>query len=311
MSPCVRIRKFPFLLALVLGALLGTSPAFASGGVGDMYVTSDASNLVRAYDEVTGTYLGIHSSSVLGIGQLGIHFGATNNRFLVGSFGGGVDEFDAATGAYIKTYNPGGTWQWTGIYHPITGEVIIGQESTNDIRRYDPNTGAFLGMWFPFYSPADMKVGPNGNLFVCSYNGGFVQEHDINTGALVATLMLPAGARANDIDWLPNGNPLVTAMGYNVVFHFDNAYNIVGQFFSPGWGNPHGIEIHPSTGNIMVIDGILGQCHIFDPVTFNLLNATFLSPAPGDKVVDLDFRPDGGPVPVQPSTWSRIKNLAK
>ncbi|MDZ4804526.1 MAG: hypothetical protein SGI90_06685 [Candidatus Eisenbacteria bacterium] len=46
--------------------------------------------------------------------------------------------------------------------------------------------------------------------------------------------------------------------------------------------------------------------HIFDPVTFVELDAAHLSPNPGDKIVDLEFRRFDVPVPVQPSTWSRI-----
>jgi len=35
------------------------------------------------------------------------------------------------------------------------------------------------------------------------------------------------------------------------------------------------------------------------------------TPGPGDKIVDLEFRRFDVPVPVQPSTWSRIKTLAQ
>ena len=105
------------LSAIVLLSLLAlagaAAPAHAAGGIGDLYVTSDASNLVRAYVGSTGSFIGVHASSVLpSAGQLSIHFGETNNRVLVGHFGGGVNEFDAATGAFIKTYNPGGGWMW-------------------------------------------------------------------------------------------------------------------------------------------------------------------------------------------------------
>lgn len=64
---------------------------------------------------------------------------------LVGHFNDGVDEYDAVTGAYIKTYNggPGVGTQWAGLYAP-TGGVYITSWTTNDVREYDANTGAFI-----------------------------------------------------------------------------------------------------------------------------------------------------------------------
>lgn len=139
---------------------------------------------------------------------------------------GGVDEYDTATGSFIKNYNNSGGWQWAGLY-------------------------------------------------------------------------------------APNGDILVTAMRLDQVFRFNSVYTLLGSFAGTGWGNPHGIDIHPSTGLIYVVDGVSTQVHIFDPVTFVELDAAHLSPDPGDKIVDLEFRRFDVPVPVQSSTWSRIKTLAQ
>ncbi len=113
-------------LATLALIALGALPApHALAGIGDLYVTSDASDDVRQYAGTSGAYQSVFTPSFAASGQLGIHFGATNNRVLVGHWGGGVEEFDASTGAYIKTYNPGGGTQWAGIYAP-TGGVYIG-----------------------------------------------------------------------------------------------------------------------------------------------------------------------------------------
>jgi DNA-binding beta-propeller fold protein YncE len=310
MPPCARIRIAPLFLGLVVGLALSTRPAGAAGGVGDLYVSSDASDLVRAYDGSSGTFLGVHATGVLADGHLGLHFGDTNGRFLVGSWSGGVDEYDSATGAYIKTYNPGGNWQWAGLYAP-NGNVLITSTMTNEVLEYDPVSGAFLQQFCTVNFPSDMRIGPNGNLYVCSFGGGYVEEHDINTGALLSTLPLPVQAQPNDIAWLPNGDILVTSMRTNVVYRFDSLYNPLGSFTGTGWGNPHGIDIHPSTGEIYVVDGITTQVHVFDPVTFVELDAARLAPNPGDKIVDLEFRRFDQPVNVQPSTWSRIKTQTR
>ncbi len=69
---------------LALFALLAFAPSVrAAGGIGDLYVTSDASNVVRADDGATGAFIGVHCASVApASGQLSVHFGANNGRML-------------------------------------------------------------------------------------------------------------------------------------------------------------------------------------------------------------------------------------
>ena len=110
------------------------------------------------------------------------------------------------------------------------------------------------------------------------------------TGAFVNQWSQPPLSRTNDIDFLPSGEMLVTAMGHNKVFRYDTSYNLVGFFAGTGWGNTHGIEVSPYDGNIYVVDGVSSQTHVFDPVTFTQIDSAFLNPDPGGKIVDLAFR---------------------
>ena len=303
-------RLIRTLMLPVLLSALAAGPAGAFGGVGDLYVTSDASNLVRAYNGTNGTFLGNQSFGVLGSGSLGISFGATNARYLVGSFGGGVDEYSSITGAYIKTYNPGGSWMWSAIYAP-NGNVYVASMSSNSIEIYDPNTAAFIGTLCGVTGPADMRIGPNGNLYICSFFGGYVLEVNAGNGNFVSLWNTPFGEQPNDIAFLPNGEILVTAMGTNVCYRYDPAYNLIGSFAGTGWGRPHGIDISPADGNIYIADGVSTQVHVFDPVTFAELDAAYLTPGPGDKIVDLEFRRDTLITPVEPTTWTRLKTMFK
>lgn len=280
----VRVLFLSACIALVL------SGATASAS---LLVSSDVFNVVGEYNPTTGAYVGPLTPSVNGLGQLGVKLNGAGTRMLVGHFNGGVDEFDAITGAFIKTYNPGpsvGT-QWAGLYAP-TGGVYISSFTTNDVREYDAVTGAFIRVVTPILAPSDMRIGPNGNLFIGSYGGGFVKEVDAITGALINQWSQPGGglSRTNDIDFLPSGEILVTAMGTNKVFRYDTSYNLVGFFAGTGWGNTHGIEVSPIDGNIYVVDGISSQVHAFDPVTFTEIDSAFLNPGPGGKIVDLTFR---------------------
>jgi DNA-binding beta-propeller fold protein YncE len=293
------------VLALFLSAPI--RPALAAGGIGDLFVTSDASNVTRAYSGAVGAFMGAFASSVLGAGQLAIHFGETNGRVLIGHFSGGVDEFDAATGAYIKTYAPGGGFQWAGLYLP-SGNVVIGSQTTNDLRIYDATTGGFLSVLTPFPGPADMTIGPNGNLYVCSYTTSQVAEIHPVTGALLSSWPQAFGDRTNDIAFLPSGDILVTVMSSNVCYVYSPSYTLITAFAGTGWMRPHGVAVSPHTGRILIADGVTTQVHEFDPITFTETNAAFLTPGPGDKIVDVAFRPDIA-TPSNRTTWGRTKTL--
>ena len=197
----------------------------------------------------SGNFIGVAYNSVLGSGELGIHFGATNNRVLIGHFGGGVDEFDASTGAYIKTYAPGGGWQWAGLYG-LTGGVYISSNTTNDVREYAETTGAIIRVVCSFFGPADMDIGPDGHLYVCGYQNGNVGEFDGVTGAAISTWNLPAGAEANDIAFIPGNGIFVTASRNNFVYRFNGAHVMTGLFTGTGWQRPHGIAISSHNGHI-------------------------------------------------------------
>jgi len=256
-----------------------------------LFVSSDVFNVIGEYVPMTGAAVGPFTPSVNGAGQLGVKLNAAGNRMLVGHFNGGVDEFDAISGAFIKTYNGGagvGT-QWAGLYAP-TGGVYVTSWANNDVREYDSVTGAFIRVVTTIDMPSDMRIGPNGNLFICSYGSGLVKEVNAVSGALVNQWFQPPNSRTNDIDFLPSGEMLVTAMGHNKVFRYDTSYNLVGFFAGTGWGNAHGIEVSPFDGNIYVVDGISSQVHAFDPTTYAELDSAFLTPGPGGKIVDLAFR---------------------
>lgn len=303
MRTAPRFASHLALGALAIAALAST--ARAAGGIGDAYITSDASDIVRAYNGATGAFLGNHVSSVNATGQLGIHFG-TNGRFLVGSFGGGVDEFDSASGAFIKTYNLGGGTQWAGLYAP-NGNVYIGSWTTNDVREYDSTTGAYISVLCAVQFPADMRIGPNGSLYICSFTGEYVLEVNATTGATINQWFTPSGSQPNDIAFLPGGEILVTSMRTNVVYRYSPGLALLGSFAGAGWDRPHGIDIGPTDGRIYVVDGVTTQVHVFDPVSFVELNPAWRSPDPEDKIVDIEFRPDTQTTPVTPSSWSGVK----
>jgi len=302
-----RLAACPALLTVFALAVLSAPHALAA--IGDLHITSDASDQVRQYNPITGTYQTVFTTTSGASGELGIHYGTNNNRVLVGHWSGGVEEFDATTGAYIKTYNAGGGTQWAGLYGP-TGGVYIGDWSTNDVREFDATTGAFIRVVCSVTTPSDMRLAPGNQLFIGSYTGTYVMQVQAVTGAFMGLWGTPPGSRPNDIALMPSGEILVTCMGTNAVHRYSNpGFVLLGSFGSPGWVNPHGIEISPHDGRIYVVEGAAGQVHVFDPVTFAELNAAWLTPPPGDKIVDLEFRPAGDPTPAATPSWGQVKRI--
>lgn len=285
---------------LTVAGILAAATSATLAGPLDLYVTSDALNKSTIYNGVTGAQLVDPFTVVAGGANapLGVSFSPDGSRMLIGHFTGGVNEFDAGSGAYIKSYNgPAFTTNWTGIYAP-NGEVYAGDWDSGGVRRYNATSGAFLGMLASVPRPTDMRIGPNGNLYVCSFlPGEGVYELDVNTGATINHWNTPPMTQANDIAFLPGGQILVTTMSFdgnpsnNAVWRYDPSHNLLGSFAGTGWARPHGIEISPHDGNIYVIDGVTTQAHVFDPGTFAELDAAFLSPTPEAKTVDLAFRP--------------------
>lgn len=271
--------------AIAAGALI-LSHAAAQGiaAVGDLYVTEEGTGEVLRHNGTTGVLQDVFAT-VSGQQVMAIHTSDTIGHVLVGSTFGGVSERHRDTGALIRTYNASGGWQWAGVY-ARNGDVLIGDMGTNDVRRYNPSTGALIGVFGSVPSPADMRFGPNGNLFVCSLGAG-VYELDGDDGSLVAQ-HAPGLAMTNDIAFLPDGRRIVTSMATNHAHVFNAGWTEIATFTGTGWGRPHGIDISPHDGDIYVVDGVSSNVHAFSSSTYVELDASFATI--DSKPVDLEFR---------------------
>jgi WD40 repeat protein len=284
------------MLVAVAGSVgVGALPAAAGVSDGNLFVTEESPGNIWEFNGVTGAPVGFFTGAPLSGNIMAIHTGGAVGDVLVGSaFGGaGVRRLDRNTGAVVQTYNAGGGWQWAGVWRPGgagSGTVLIGDMSTDDIREYDADTGAYLGTFAAgVTNPSDMVFGPNGNLFVCSYEAGAgVYEIDGVTGAVINQWGLGMGL-TNDIVFMPDGRRIVTAMGDNMAHVFDSSWNPITTFAGTGWGRIHGIALSPHDGRIYAVDGLTTNVHSFDPVTYAEIDIAFSSTS--TKPVDLEFRP--------------------
>jgi hypothetical protein len=284
-------------VACISVGAIGLAASVCAGAVGDLYVSSDFSNTTMRYNGVTGALTAPFASSFAATGQLGFHHSTAANRALIGHFGGGVEEFDLTTGAYIKTYGAGGGTTWAGVYAP-NGNVLVGDWTNNDVREYNSVTGALVGIFNPNIPfPADMQYGPNGNLYVAAFNTQQVFELNPINGSIVSSWSTPFGTRPNDIAFMPDGRIIVTTMDFtngpgpgNMAWVYDAGQNLIANFAGTGWGRVHGVDVNPADGNIYIADGITAQVHVFDGTTYTELNSMFLTPHPIGKIVDLEFQ---------------------
>jgi hypothetical protein len=273
--------RVPAVLISCLGAALSAQHPFECG----MFVTEEGPGFAYAYHGNTGVPNGV-LTVVPSANVMAIHTGNPTQHTLIGAAMGGVREVHRTTGALIKVINPTGGWQWAGLYAP-SGEILVGDMGTNDVRRYHAQTGALLGVFGAVPGPADMVFGPNGNLFVCSFTVGGVFELHGTTGAFVAH-HAQSVAIANDIVFLPDGRRIVTSMGDSLAHVFDSAWLPLATFGGTGWLRPHGIDRSPHDAHIYVVDGVTAAVHRFDPTTYAETHQAFVQL--DSKPVDVEFR---------------------
>lgn len=163
---------------------------------GDLYVSSFGTNQVVKYNGVTGAFISSFVPSSAGglSGPLDNRFNS-NGELLVNSFNTGTVKRYGPTGAYLGDFaTAAGATQ--GMDIGLDGMLYIGNYQFSSIRRHDPTTGAFVGVFasgsgllqpnnFIFRGPAKL------NTFTIAPSG--VVSGNSATGTITLTAPAPAG----------------------------------------------------------------------------------------------------------------------
>lgn len=215
---------------------------------------------------------------------VGVAPGAASSILLSSRDSASILEYDAATGAFLRTLVSAGSG---GLTNP-DGIVLQGGSlyaanngfSGASVLRYDAVTGAFLGTFIASGTSADitdMVFGPNGNLFVSDFSSHRVNEYDKITGAFVGAFatLTPGSCCTYDLVFGPTGH-LFVATEDNVQ-EFDPTGTFV-KAFAPGTPGhfTFGLTIGPdglvyvsfgqSTGDVIRYDSASGaQVSVFVP----------------------------------------------
>jgi sugar lactone lactonase YvrE len=248
--------------ALTLAAVLGGVVPAAQAAPVDLLVASDLTNNVKRYDGATGAYLGDFVSAGP-TGQLHPH---------------------------ALTIGPDGN-----LY--VSGGGVNGGGPTQDVKRYDGTTGAFIDVFTSGHgtSNTDIIFGPDGNLYGSAFGDNYVYRVDGSTGATLGTigagspLSGPAGLAFGS-----DGKLYVGSFNTGQVLRFDGT---TGAFLGVFATTPGAVSIGDVTfgpdGNLygFVNDDVLR----FNGTTGASLGSFLppLAPHPGSANGFLAFGPDG------------------
>jgi sugar lactone lactonase YvrE len=186
-------------------------------GIGDLYVNSFDTNSILLYDGASGAFIsalvaddpateGVDESNGL-FEPVGLAFGADGNLYVSGFSSSSVRRYDPA-GMFLGVFvadNPaspginesGGLLRAPELIFGPDGALYVSSFGNHRILRYDGATGGFRDVFAPnrggltdiqsgqLANPIGMAIGPNGTLYVSSFDTNSIQNYDVTAGAFI------------------------------------------------------------------------------------------------------------------------------
>ncbi len=126
------------------------------------------------------------------------------------------------------------------------GDLLVTQGLNASVLRYDGDTGEFVGVFIPpgsggLLNPQELTYGPDGNLYIASFDSGNVLRYDGRTGAFI-DVFVPAGSGGlgapGGLIFGPDGNLYVadSFFGTNSVLRYDGETGAFIDIFATGGG---------------------------------------------------------------------------
>ncbi len=210
-----------------------------------------------------------------------------------------VSCYDAATGqpaALAVAAGAGGLRAPTGLTFGPDGNLYVSSSGTNQVLRFDGQTGAFLDVFVSdsaLVQPFSVIFGPDGNLYVSSGARGVVLRFDGRTGRLLNvaartdSLKTPIG-----LEFDRDGRLYVANAGGNNVSRFNaRTGQRIDVFAVDGLRFPSDVAID-GAGDIYVSSAFAGRILRYDGVSGALRGVVGTLPDMGVPV-GIRFLPDG------------------
>jgi outer membrane protein assembly factor BamB len=156
---------------------------------------------------------------------------------------------------------------------PAHGDLFVSSFTQNSVRRYDENTGAFIGTFISaglggLSGPHRGTFGPDGNFYVASANNDRVLRYHGSTGAFIDVFAsAPQLDYPVDVQWGPDGHLYVSSQLNDSIVRFHGSTGAFLDVFvaasSGGLDGPSGIGFH---GGDLFVAGrfnTAGQNHVY------------------------------------------------
>lgn len=287
----------PRILTLVVAAAAATfaDAAPPAGSSPCLMASGYNSESIHLFDPVSGAKLGFLGAGATGLvpGAQSMHYGQDGNLYVCAEKIDSVLRFDGVTGQFLGTFvgddpntpgnETGGLDGPTAAIFGADGRLYVASFDTDRVLRYDGTTGAFLGA-FVADDPntavnetggldgpdAGMTFGPDGLLYVPSFQSNQILRYDAGTGAFVDVFNTGGPlSRPRMIRFRGDGVAFVTSWGNGRILKYapDGAY--LGQFAASP--TPTGLVFEPGTGHVLVTSDNQNYIRRYDGVTGQLL----------------------------------------
>jgi WD40 repeat protein len=182
---------------------LAASRDIRFGPDGNVYVASHDNDVVKVFEGGTGRFLRDLSTPGGELdGPWALSFGSDGRLYVSGRYSHNIVRFDINSGAYdvfVGTGTGGLSLPWGIAFGPdgnlYATSVIEGSPgTTSTVKRYNGATGAYLGDFVTAGSGGldnanGVSFGPDGNLYVVSFNSHEVKRYDGQTGAFIGNFV--------------------------------------------------------------------------------------------------------------------------
>jgi DNA-binding beta-propeller fold protein YncE len=174
--------------------ILGGVAAFAAAGASaaEILASNFFGDNIGRYDMNSGAFLGTYTGGTID-GPLATRVGPDGSLYVCSEANNSIQRFDLNTHAYLNTFiNGTGLSSPTGITFDANGNALVANFGNSSISKYN-SAGAFQGTLVASGSnglngpDVGTVIGPDGKLYVPSFDSNSILRFDASTGAFLDT----------------------------------------------------------------------------------------------------------------------------